>query len=181
MRKNVNGVIRISLDSACLNVKHKDHILNEIEALEKQGKVELYSSLTVQREQTRPKIKSEFRIRYEKRMEETKRLSETTIFPFSLERDDLSASRFVTPESKQRIEQIMKICFPNQSWNKLRDEDKTDVRILEAHAYAGLDYFLTKNTRHFIKYGRQNKLEEMGIFVREPDEAFKEELKTRFK
>jgi len=146
--------------------------LNILEMLEKQGKIEFFSPAPVWREQTRPEIKDPFRELYRKRLEETKSISETTIFPFSLK----VGARFVTEESMRKIEQIAKICFPNKSWSELTENEKNDVRALEAHAYAGLDYFLTLNTKDFIIDGKKEKLEEKGILVREPSDEFIREL-----
>jgi len=168
-----NMVVRISLDSGCLNVKHKHPILNKLRKLEEQERIEIFSSGTVWREQTRPEIPNNYRTRYQKRLEETKPVSETTVFPFSFK----SGARFVNEESEQKIEQITKICFPNKSWNELTENEKNDVRALEAHAFAGLDYFLTLDKKDFVINGKKEELEEKGIFVREPNDAFIEELK----
>jgi len=169
-------VVRISLDSSCLNIWHQHRILNKLRKLEEQRKIEVFSSGTVWREQIRPEIKDPYRERYQKRLEETKPISETTIFPFSFK----GGVRFVTEESQRKIGQIAKICFPNKSWSELTENEKNDVRALEAHAYAGLDYFLTLNENDFIINGKKERLEEMGILVREPNDAFIKDLEMLF-
>lgn len=159
-------VIRISLDSNCLNIEHNDPILNKLEKLEDQGKIEFYASGSVRREQKEKLIPKNLIKLYNERLAKTKYISETTIFPFRL--DDYG-TRFVTEESQKKIRQIWKILFPNKEWSELIPKDLNDIRILEAHAHAGLDYFLTYD-KHFIR--KKPKLETIGIFIQKPNEAF---------
>lgn len=162
--------VRISLDSNCLNIEHNDPILNKLEKLGDQGKIEFYASGSVRREQKEHALPNNKIKLYNERLVKTKNSSETMIFPARL---DEYGTRFVTEESRQKIDQIMKILFPNKEWSELNIKDANDIRILEAHAYACLDYFLTKDN-HFLK--RKKELEAIGIIIREPNDAFMKEL-----
>lgn len=167
---------RLSLDSCCLNVKGKDPYLNQIFNLAKVGLIELYASERVRSEQSGQKVTLKYRRLYQKRFEETKSISDLSFFPLNFGKDGV---RFIDENSSNMLKELCEICFPGQPWKNLTDNQKNDVRILEAHVSRGLDYFLTKNPNDFIKKGKKENLERLGINVREPNEEFLRELKDR--
>ena len=95
-------------------------------------------------------------------------------------------------EQVAAMKEIAEIMFPNLKWEgivkNLNSSSRcvtkaalnmlNDIKLVEAcHRYK-IDFLLTTNSSHFMKYGRQKKLEIVGIKVRNPNAKFQTELEA---
>ena len=161
-------MIKIALDSSCLNVKKTHPVLNELNTLEEERKIQFFTSTVNSREQADTNEQVEYREKYLKRIRETNQKPEVGLYGFSFFGTAVYGDASVTKGMENIFGQF----------EKLSDNNLYDAWLLITAIAHGCDYFLTKNTKHFVDQGRQTKIELLGIKVRLPNEQFLEELRT---
>ena len=65
--EDVKNMIKIALDTSCLNVKKQNSIINELEDLEKQGKIILITSTVNEKEENTSNKNDFWRVKYKKK------------------------------------------------------------------------------------------------------------------
>lgn len=165
-------VVRLSLDSSCLNTKKKHPILNILDELEKDGKIEIFVSTSIWREQVETQQNPEWQRKYLKRIAKMKSIYEIGFLGTMY----LGHARLAGDDAFQRLIKLAQICFPNKTWETINSNEFNDVMALEAHAFFKLDFFVTLNINDFIANGKRERLSEQQIEVREPNDDFIKEL-----
>lgn len=158
-------MIKIALDSSCLNARKEHNILNKLENLEKSGKIKLVTSTVNEKEQCEKNPSTEWRERYLKIINNKHKVLETGRFDISTYDNCVYGS--------DEANRILKEIFPNPSNN-----DFFDLWLLETALVHKCDYFLTLNAKDFIEGSRKEKIEGLGIKVREPNEDFLQKLSS---
>ncbi|MFW9995039.1 MAG: hypothetical protein ACFFD4_23580 [Candidatus Odinarchaeota archaeon] len=158
-------MLKIALDTGCLNVKGKHPILNELEQLEKDGHLEITTSSVLEREQMEKNVMQEWRDRYLSKINKHSKEYEVMI----IGRSEIGKAVL----GSERVRDIIESTIQSDPKN---DYDKW---ILHTAIVNQNDYFLTLNPNDFINNGKQERLETLGILIREPDNAFLDELKQK--
>ncbi len=161
-------MIKIALDTGCLNANKRHIVLNRLDELEKQGKIKLVTSTVNEREAEKNPDQS-FRDKYLHIIN-----SKDTKFG-EAGRFDCSAfdiGVFGSEEISDGLEKVLK----RGSISDIKPNDWFDFWLLETAITNDCDYFLTTNSRHFIDNGKREMIEELGILVRIPDDNFLKEL-----
>jgi hypothetical protein len=163
-------VVKIGLDSGCLNAWHRDENLNFLDDLKENGKIEIFVPSSISREQaeTQPPKWREF---YLDRIDQFEESYEIGFLGSAY----LGHFRLAGDDALPRLQTIAQICF-QKPLESLDSSESIDAMALEASVASGLDFFLTKDKGHFIDYGRKEKLLALGIKVRESNEEFIEEI-----
>lgn len=164
--------VNIALDNGCLNAKGKHPVLNKLGELEKQGVVTLSTSSTSTREQIETQKSSEWLKRYLSRIKALKEEMEPGIIGTAR----IGLAGIAPQDTKNRISNISKICFPGLGFNQLNTNQKNDILHLVTAIGTGADYFLTTDKKDMILNGKQEKLERYGIKIREPNKFLLNEL-----
>ena len=164
--------IKITLDTGCVNTK-PDEYLDQICDLHEKGKVDLYvpdgviknilnDEYSLSDIDCIPDTPSGVKVK--QRLEKINRCS---ILRGSLHCGDDVYGRVggtvggtYTEAYEKHIERIINSSF-----------DYEDIRILLLHFSYQNDFFITKNTRHFISNGRREKFfKELKVVIKTPDE-----------
>lgn len=167
--------IKISLDNGCLNAKKGHPILNQINALEKAKKIRLFTASTTWREQIDTQKSPYWLKKYLKRISELEMVMEAGTVDLSR----IGKARVVDTQTVEHIKKISFICFPGKKWEQITPNQKNDVLSLEAHHAFKFDYFLTLNPKDMINDGKAEKLKELDIVVREPNQDFLTEIMNK--
>lgn len=164
--------IKITLDTGCINTAPNSN-LDFLYDLYKKGEVELYVPDGV----VKDILNNEFSLSDIKRIPNTpkgkrvkerlKKIESLFLIRGSLQcGDDVygrvggTAGGKITDELEAKISQIINSKY-----------DFEDIRILLLHISLNNDYFMTKNTRHFVKNGRREAfLKELSVSVITPEE-----------
>lgn len=161
-------IVKIALDTSCLNVKRKNLILNLVEQMEQEGKVVLVTSTVNEKEQ----LASNQDLRWQKEyLEKINRENKS----FEVGRYGLSGYGSAV-YGDARNKDILDKALGEYSGQK--QSDQFDRWLIETAIVAGVDYFLTMNSNDFIVKDMQAKLEVSGIKIREPNENFLRELQN---
>ncbi|MBI3032471.1 hypothetical protein HYY69_03280 [Candidatus Woesearchaeota archaeon] len=158
-------MIKIALDTGCLNVKKKDLILNKLDELEGLGKIKLITSTVNEKEQILTNQIETFRNTYLKIINNKEKILEGGRF-------DISTFDNCVFSDEKIIAELAKI-FGKP---KIDSNDFFDLWLLETAIIHKCDYFLTKNSNDFIVNGKKEAIEQLGIKVREPNQDFLNEL-----
>lgn len=168
-------MIKIALDSSCLNAYGKLPLINKLQQLEKDQKVEFYVPSSVWVEQITTQSPKHLP-NYLKRIKESIEILELA----TVGRARIGKARIGITERVSIINQINSICFPSLEWSDLSYSQITDVLSIEACIAFNIDYFLTLDKKHMIDRGRKKALEELGIKVRYGrDASFLKEISVR--
>lgn len=163
-------MIKIALDSSCLNAKKGNDILNKLEELYSQGKILLITSTVNEREQNVTNKVEKWKSEYLKIINMREKLLEVGKWKIS------NWHGFVWGEGESIIKELVEI-FPHA--DDFEHGDFYDMWFLETAITHKCDYFLTLNENHFIKNGKQEKILALGIKVRKPNNDFLLELKIQ--
>ncbi|MBN1194477.1 MAG: hypothetical protein JXA08_03900 [Methanomicrobiaceae archaeon] len=159
-------MINIALDTSCLNVNHRNKTLNILEKLHKQNKITLKTSTVLEKEQNETNKDPEWQSKYLSKIDELEKSFEIAIIGKSV------IGQCVIGDEK--ICSILRAIFLNKSTNS--SNDFYDWWILTTALVQKCDYFITTNKRDFIENGRKEKIENLGIKVRCPDQNLIYEL-----
>ena len=159
-------MITITLDTNCIN-NNANSALDQIFELKIKGNIEIFVTdrvfyeILTGKEDINVLPKSQ-QIPALKRLLKAKKLGEIKSGFRFLSHLNKFPMLFSDEELKKSISDIM---FPNSTI------DERDVDHLYAHIKANNDYFITKNSAHYINGGRKEKLKNnFGITVLEPEE-----------
>ena len=168
-------LITIGLDSTTLNVDKSNFCLNNIEYFNQSSFLDVFISASIYREQGNSQ--EPFRSRDLARIKLAEPVSEQAEFPFSLVQ---GGSRFMTPGIQARLDRISEICYSGHKYSSLSKKQRDDVRLFESYVEKGIQYFITKNKRHFIDNNRDSLFEtEFMIKNRLPDSYTWKEIKNQ--
>ena len=164
--------VKIILDTGCINIKpdtHLDHIFN----LHMKGKIDLYIPDGV----TKDILNNEFSISNIDRLPNTpvgrnagerlRKIDKCHVIRGSLICGDDVYGRVGGTSGGKNIESYEeKICkIINCKY------DYEDIRNLMLHFSVQNDFFVTKNTKHFVNKGRREAfLKELNVSIKTPDE-----------
>ena len=158
------NIIKIALDTSCLNVKKNHVILNELEQLDKKNFVLLTTSTVLVREQHESNPNEIWRKKY--------------LFKIDRLSKELEVGKYGISKYGQAVygsKKVSNILSTILSDDPRLDNDKW---ILHTAIVNKNHYFLTLNTKDFITDGKQEKIEkELQIKIRTPDPDFLQELK----
>lgn len=157
-------MIRIAVDTCCLNARKHHRILNKLDRLYADGKVELLVSRVNQRDVSAASATT--RDMYLGRIKRLKFMYETAYWGMSVWGGSVVGN--------MRVHQSLIDIFTDGGQHKMNDF--WDFWLLETAIANRCDYFLTLNKKHFIDGGRQERIEALGIKVREPDSQFLTEI-----
>jgi hypothetical protein len=133
-------MLKIALDTSCLNIKQRNSVLNQLEELYKSGSIELVTSSVLERDQ-KNNLHSDFKKQYLKKIESLSKKLEVAVVGKSC------VGQCVTCDSILS-ENLMAIILGNQTQ---KESDYRDYWILLTALTHGCHYFITANTKDFIK------------------------------
>ena len=87
--------------------------------------------------------------------------------PFALGQSVLGGPDVLAGPSQ--VEEVRRILFPTTS--NLTPQQELDVQHLAEHNTVGSHLFVTLNERDFIRFGKQEQLASLGIWVFSPEQA----------
>ncbi len=157
-------MIKIGLDTSCLNVKGKNNTLNQLEALEAQGKIILVTSTVNEKEQINTNTDEYWKDKYLKKINRKQKI-------FEVGRYGVSCYDQAVYADDQKCPQLEKI-FSDK-------KDFYDLWLLQTACMGECDFFLTLNLKDFIDNGKKEELEKLGIKVRIPDDDFLKEINEK--
>lgn len=155
-------MIKIGLDTSCLNVKGKHDILNQLETLEKEGKITLITSTVNEKEQINTNTSDYWKNKYLNKINQKEKISEVGRYGMSCYEQAVYAD-------DKKCSQLEKI-FSDK-------KDFYDLWLLQTACMGECDFFLTLNSRDFIDNGKKETIEKIGIKIRIPDDNFFKEIK----
>ncbi len=160
----------IALDTSCLNAKKTNVYLNELDALEALCVVTLTTSTVNEKEQST--ISSDYwRAKYLTRINEKKKRLEVGRF----DRSSFGGCVFGGEGAQEKLAGILGT--NPESENDFYDF--YDLWLLETALAGDCHYFLTLNSKDFVDGGKKEKLEALGIKIRQPDACFLGEINAR--
>ena len=146
----------LTLDTNCVNARSENEHLNQLEGWEAAGYVELRRAPAFIRELRGPATRLS-------KAESIQPLSK----PFTFGQSVLGGSDVLAGPSQ--IEEVRNILFP--STKELRPQQELDIEHLAYHNTVGSHLFVTLNDRDFIRFGKQEQLAFLGIWVFSPEQA----------
>jgi len=159
-------MLKIALDTSCLNIKQGNSVLNQLEELHQRGEIELVTSSVLEREQ-KNNLNSDCREKYLEKIEFLSKKLEVAVV------DQSRVGQCVTCDSMLN-ERLKEIILEKQT---SKSNDFYDYWILLTSVIHGCNYFMTTNTTDFIKNDKQERIEELGIKVRTPyDDSIIDEI-----
>ncbi len=159
-------MILVALDTSCLNAKQTNLVLNALDELEKAGTVKTVTSTVNSREQVATNLREEYREKYLKRIAEKGPKPEVGYWGESSWGGCVYGDKTVADD-------LVEI-FGGQA--ALSRSNFFDIWLLQTAIAHRCQYFLTTNKRDFIEGGRKERIEALGIKVREPNDNFLVEL-----
>lgn len=162
-------MVKVALDTGCLNARGKHPELNKLDELEKEGKITLSTSSTSRREQIETQKDPVWLDKYEKRIDELQEDNEPAMVGVSR----VGMSQVASNSVPQLVEDLKKICFPGK---KLSKNDINDIEHLASAIENSADVFVTMNKKDMIDNGKREEIEKYGIKVRQPNQALIDEL-----
>ncbi|NMB66885.1 hypothetical protein GYA25_02400 [Candidatus Woesearchaeota archaeon] len=159
-------MISIALDNSCLNLRKKQEVLNKLDQLYVKNKILLNCSRVNEIEQLKTQKNKDYLNKYISIITEKKNLIESGRLGISKFGDFLF--------SKKNLNYNLRKIFSKNS--DLIDSDYFDIWLLETAILNKQDFFVTLNTNHFIKDGKKESIESLGIKIREPNKDFLKEL-----
>lgn len=163
--------IKITIDSNLINARQKDELINCLEKLHAENKIQIVVSQRLLDEMHRKKTIE--------KAQKYNNISEPSV----IGRSKVGES-YATGGGKNRpsFSEISQIIFPNS--NALNQNEINDVMHLIAHCYSDSKYFITNNTKDFmdgkktnknrnqnLKNETRRKLQALSIDVLTPQEA----------
>lgn len=132
---------------------------------QEQGKVSLFGSHRLYMESKSESAKEKLR--------SIKNISEPGIIGFSF----IGNCYITSKDSKEpTFSELVSIIYPNKKKLDPENEDDfikaNDVMHLMAHTHSKNDFFITLDEKDFIKNGKQQALQKIGILVKTPKEFF---------
>ncbi|MBA7492641.1 hypothetical protein ES702_03191 [subsurface metagenome] len=162
-------MIKIALDTSCLNANKRHFVLNQLEALHASGKIQLITSTVNEKEQDATNLREDWRKKYLKEINSKVKILETGKLGIS----SFGECVFASEEINTKLRKIL----PQRN---LDGKVWYDFWLLETAVTVKCDFFLTMDTNHFIENGIGKKLEiELGIRTREPNQEFLNELNEK--
>ncbi|EKD25986.1 MAG: hypothetical protein ACD_79C01416G0002 [uncultured bacterium] len=158
---------RIGLDTSCLNAKKTHTVLNELDVLEKNGKIKLITSTVHEKEQSSSNSNDFWKEKYKGRINQKEKVPEVGHYNIS----EFDNCVFGDRDISNKLEEILEI-------NPESENDFYDLWLLETALAGDCEFFLTLNSKDFINNGKKEKLESLGIKIRLPNEEFINELKS---
>ena len=169
-------MIVLTFDASCINAKQRVKELNKLEAWQKKGFIKIVSSTSVEEEHLQLDKEQPDKDPYR-----TQRLKKFNTYDnrdtayWVLGRSRLGISTKLGGKStKEEMEHIAAILFPNRKWSSLTSNQIRDVMALHTHWIYKRDVFVTLNTKDFIgkKEAKRNRLKEaFGMLVKTPKET----------
>lgn len=169
-------MIALTFDTSCINAKQRVQELNQLEAWQKEGLITIVSSTSVEEELLQLDKEQPDREPYRaQRLEKfnTYDAEDTAYGVIGYSRIGIS-TKLGSESTKEEMEHVAAILFPNSSWFSLTDSQRRDVMALHTHWTYKRDIFVTLNTKDFIGKNevKRNRLKEtFGILVMSPKEA----------
>lgn len=184
-------MIKINMDTSAFDKKEieaGEGLIFELQKLDREEKILLYRESYVDKESMELKgdrgEKTYQWIRFNSRMH-------TRAFwgPSNPSQEELvelqeKQQGFTFVEEKEIEKRVKKVLFKhNSSENLIEENDHIDCRLLTLHIATKGDYFVTNNTKDFIRLGKRDIKAELenefpGLKIRELNETFINELKT---
>jgi tRNA(Ser,Leu) C12 N-acetylase TAN1 len=155
-------MLKIAIDTCCLNSKKQINCLNELFELEKQKKLQIITTNALEKDHPSGKIQP----KYIKEIDSHKKEKESMLGGIS----DWGSSNWTDSKIALKVEEIMK-----KSTNKKNDFN--DWHIIISVINNSCDYFITFNKKDFINNDKQDKFEDI-IKVRLPNENTLKEIKN---
>lgn len=169
-------MIILTFDVSCINAKQKIQELNQLEAWQRKGLIKIVSSTSIEEEHLQLDKEQPDKEPYR-----TQRLGKFNTY------DDIDTAYWVigysrigistklgSESTKEEMERMAAILFPNCRWSSLTSNQIRDVMALHTHWTYKRGVFVTLNTNDFIgrKEAKRNRLKEtFEILVMTPKEA----------
>lgn len=135
--------------------------MNRLEELHHMGRIQLVVSTVNSREQEESNPDQAWKEKYKKKISEKEIKPEVAMW---------DVSSWDTPVwGDEEVNSILKSIFQTTKLSY-------DQWLLETALAHDCDYFLTLDSKDFIKNGKKERIEALSIKVRKPDESFMEEL-----
>jgi len=169
-------MIYLTFDTNCINAKQKVQELNQLEAWQKEGLIKIISCTSVEEEHLQlDKEQPDAEPYRSQRIDKlnTYNAKDTAYWVLGYSRLGIS-TKLGKESTKQEMERMAFILFPNRSWPALTSNQIRDVMALHTHWTYKRDIFVTLNSRDFIgkNEAKKNCLEEIfGILVMTPEKA----------
>lgn len=148
----------LTLDTSCINERRLDESLNQLEVWAKDGRIKIERSPAMLEE-----LRGESRIA---------RAKSITPYPglFTFGRSMLGGGDVLAgPLVAEAV--LAEILFPTTSEQALTINQRNDIAHLRHHVRTGRDIFVTRNPNDFIVRGKQDQLEQLGIWAFTPEAA----------
>lgn len=150
-------MIKIGLDTSCLNAKGKHDILNKLEEIEKRGKITLITSTVNEKEQIDTNKNEYWQNKYLEKINQKQKIDEVGRYEIS----GYGQAVYADDEKCPKLEKL----FPDK-------KDFYDLWLLQTCVIGKCDFFLTLNSQDFINNNKKEELEKIGIKIRIPDNDF---------
>ena len=154
-------MVKIGLDTSCLNVKGKHNILNKLENLGKKSKILLITSTVNEKGQEISNKNDFYKSKYLEKINQKEKI-------FEVGRYGISRFGKAVFGDDNKCNELDKL-FPDK-------KDFYDLWLLQTACTGKCDYFLTLNSRDFIDNVKKEKIENLAIKIRLPNEEFLDEL-----
>lgn len=140
-------MITLTLDTSCINAKGMNRELNQLEALQKKGLIQLVSTTSVEEEHLQ-EDKEPYRTQ---RLEKFSNYDEVDVGYWVLGYSRLGISTKLGSEATQEeMKKMATILFPSCDWSTLTSNQIRDVMVLHTHWTHKRDVFVTLNSKDFI-------------------------------
>ncbi len=164
-------MVILTFDTTCINAKGKNRELNQLEAWQREGLIQIVSGTSVEEELLQADSEP-FRTQ---RLQKFGTYDDVDAGYWVLGYSRLGKSTMVGDDSTaQEMEEIAHILFPKCPWQLLNKNQIRDVMVLHTHLTHKRDVFVTLNTKDFIgtkEMKGQLLNEKFGILVMTPQEA----------
>jgi hypothetical protein len=153
-QKSTHHIRRITIDTGCVNARQQNEDLNQLERWAQEGQLLIERSPAFLQELVGPA-----RVR---------KAQELQPHPAVWVLDQSSLGVDTTLAGPDVHEEVRDVLFPTTS--SLTSNQAADVEHLRSHVLTGADAFVTLNPRDFILRGKQESLQQLGIWAFTPKE-----------
>lgn len=163
-------MITVTFDTNCINAKHEIQALIQLEEWHRGGLIQIIYSTSVEEE-----LLDNKGAWGHKRREKISTYSplDTAFWLWGYSRWGIS-TKWAGESTKEEMERMAGILFPNRRWSGLSSGQIRDVMTLHTHWTYKRDAFVTLNTKDFVgtSDGKRERLRnEFGILALTPEEA----------
>lgn len=139
-------ILKITIDSNLINLRHSIKEMNKIEELHEKGKIQIVGAQRLYDEMKE----------YNADAFDKARTYENISEPFTIGFSAIGSAYIAGEDNIPSFKTFASILFPNQNIDSLSENQTNDIMHIIAHAHSDSKIFLTNNAKDFIDAKRTN-------------------------